>query len=105
MQRGFGYPLSTYPKRLVDTLADTRSYVVEKSSVSKPSGYWNSKSNQLQYLHWLQSELEISNYEDWYSIRTKQIKDLGGHQFLRKNDNSISYYLSMIGNPGFFIKH
>ena len=70
--------------------------MVEKSSVSKPHGYWNSKSNQLQYLHWLQSELEISNYEDWYSIRTKQIKDLGGHQFLRKNDNSISKALNFL---------
>ena len=39
-----------------------------------PGGYWNDKTNQEQFVRWMESELSIKHWEDWYHVSSDKIK-------------------------------
>ena len=39
-----------------------------------PYGFWNRKSNQLNYMNWMSSKLNIKSMEDWYKISANVIQ-------------------------------
>ena len=36
-------------------------------------GYWTKIENQRKYMEWLQKELKIENWEEWYQV-SKQVQ-------------------------------
>jgi hypothetical protein len=52
------------------------------------SRYWDSKTNQKDFLDWLSNKLNFKNMEDWYSITVKQIAENGGRRLLQRYGDS-----------------
>jgi hypothetical protein len=47
------------------------------------NGYWDSKSNRIQYLRWLESQLNYSKPEDWYKISLSDFVNYKGDSIYR----------------------
>jgi hypothetical protein len=59
-------------------------------------GFWTSHANQLQYMTWLQEELNMQNISDWYAITAKDVTSKGGHRLLLKFHNNIPKLVSTV---------
>jgi hypothetical protein len=47
-----------------------------------PTGYWNDKANQQEFMLWLGEQLGFKDQDDWYNITKNQIVDAGGISLL-----------------------
>ncbi len=43
-----------------------------------PEGYWDSKDNRVKYILWLYTKLNLTSYDDWYSVTEQEFKDNRG---------------------------
>lgn len=55
-----------------------------------PSRYWKSEQNQLEYIKWLGTRLNIQKMEDWYQILANDILDNHGSGILETHCGSPS---------------
>ena len=47
-----------------------------------PNDFWNSLENQRKFMNFVKQKLNIQKMEDWYSVKTLDIKELGGSRLL-----------------------
>jgi len=52
-----------------------------------PEHYWDDKANQLKFIEWAGSQLQVKTLEDWYSIASSAVKALGGTGLLNRKHN------------------
>ena len=48
------------------------------------NSFWQKKESRRNFFDWASQRLKVSKMEDWYSIKRKQIADLGGYGLLNK---------------------
>ena len=58
--------------------------IFDKREDYKSRGYWEKEENIQNFLDKLKTELNLKTPEDWNSITTKNIKDLGGFELLKQ---------------------
>jgi hypothetical protein len=51
---------------------------LEWKFVSVPSKLWAKEATRKKFMKWAGSQLGVNSMEDWYSITTRQIVELGG---------------------------
>jgi len=62
-----------------------------------PEHFWQLKTNCQHFLRWLSNDFQITEYEQWYGIQTKEIyKRPGGKEFLGQYRNSLPSALSTL---------
>lgn len=61
-----------------------------------PVGYWQNTVNRFQYLNWLANELDLKNWEDWYSINGHHIRENGGSGLLLSEHNSPTLLITSV---------
>jgi len=62
----------------------------------KPHRYWRQLENQKEFLEWAANVLNIKSQEDWYKIKSSQIRELGGSGLLSEYSESLPRALSKI---------
>lgn len=50
-----------------------------------PSGFWNKQDNVRQYMVWLGKRLGFKEYNDWYTIDAKTLRNNHGHSLLSRS--------------------
>jgi hypothetical protein len=58
-----------------------------------PHGFWDDPKNQKQALEWLQKELGVRKWSDWYRVTIDQIQAHGCSGLARRFDNCLSQLL------------
>lgn len=64
--------------------------------ISLPNYFWSSLENQKKFVEWLEKELNIKKYEDWYRITIIQLEAKGASSILLKYHRSIYKLLKAI---------
>jgi hypothetical protein len=41
-----------------------------------PEGFWKDLVNQRNYIQWLAKELKITNMEDWYKVKHRDLRQI-----------------------------
>lgn len=60
-----------------------------------PRNFWKSSENQREFANWYLSEkLQSKQLESWYSTSTKEIRQYGGHGWLKMHNHSFIVALS-----------
>ena len=59
--------------KLLTTLYPQHSWLIWKFD-RVPKDYWNNKTNQLKFMNWVESELNIKHWKDWYKISSDKIE-------------------------------
>jgi len=57
-----------------------------------PNGFWENKTNRLLFFNFAEKELGLKNKEDWYRVKNKDIKRIGGGGLL------VHYYNDSLSN-------
>jgi len=57
------------------------------SQVSR--GFWENEQNVLEGLKWLEKKLDIQKWEDWYTVNSKHLHNLGFSTLISKYDGNI----------------
>lgn len=63
---------------------------------SVPHGYWESASNQLEYMQWLAQVLGINSMQHWHSVTKKDFLANHGSRILQKYANSPSKLIQSV---------
>jgi hypothetical protein len=58
--------------------------------------YWDSMANQRTWFDWVSKELKITKFEDWYKIKTTQMKAYDGSVVLERYLGSLSRALMAV---------
>ena len=95
---GIGTVLQLYkgslPKALETIYSDYNWTHWRFKTISK--SYFDDLNNQKTYLHWIRTELKIEQPEDWYSVKTEEIKQRNGQALLQHYGGSLFKILSVI---------
>eukprot|EP01114_Cavostelium_apophysatum_P022575 TRINITY_DN8211_c0_g1_i1.p1 TRINITY_DN8211_c0_g1~~TRINITY_DN8211_c0_g1_i1.p1 ORF type:complete len:678 (+),score=129.47 TRINITY_DN8211_c0_g1_i1:83-2116(+) len=66
--------------------------------------FWDDRANQLEYIEWLEKELNIKQLDDWYNVHVSEVVKKGGSGLLGKYEGSLHKALLSI-YPDFPWKH
>ncbi len=55
-----------------------------------PQRFWTTRSNQLQYIKWLETQLNIHDPQDWYNVTFEQVAAHSGRGLLQLYNNSVA---------------
>eukprot|EP01125_Pyxidicula_operculata_P022749 TRINITY_DN954_c0_g1_i4.p1 TRINITY_DN954_c0_g1~~TRINITY_DN954_c0_g1_i4.p1 ORF type:complete len:191 (+),score=12.56 TRINITY_DN954_c0_g1_i4:24-596(+) len=50
-----------------------------------PTGFWSVKENQKSFVEWLSRELNIASDEDWYSVKSKDVRKMKGAGLIKNH--------------------
>jgi hypothetical protein len=92
-------------QKLLISIYPSHSWKIWKFK-SVPKGYWNDVKNQREFLNWLSEIIRIKKIEEWYSIRTIDIRENGGYGLLQYYGHSLTNIFSSLfpGNKQYFEK-
>ena len=75
-----------------------------KSTRKVGTGYWDNKTNQLDFLERLSKELNFKKLNDWCFITNRLIINKGGSGLLKKYKNSVFCLISSVYSEHIWIQ-